>query len=227
MNKLNIIHVVDKEVKISKDIFETMAKSFEISYSEVNINNVTSIINEEKIHIVLFDNVDYHQISLDLTNALKEKFSHIHLVAISKRENELNEMRIYHRRIDNIWEASYSSEYHRTVFRGLLTRMSKRYIINKQVQFGDITIDRVLREVKFKDKFIDLTGKEYKIFHELVSRQGKGISKEELFKKVWGFDEDKTRTLDQYLHRIKKKTEDLGIKISSEKETGISISIKN
>ena len=225
MNKINIIHIKGNKPKISNDIFVTMSKSFEILLTEVPLEKIENIINEDKIHVVLFDDINYEDISLDLTNTLKEKFAHIHLVMVTTREDELKQMRILHRRIDNIWEYSYSDEYIRTVFRALLTRMSKRYIINKQIQIGDVVIDRVLREVKFKDHFIDLTGKEYKIFHELVVFRDKFISKAELFKKVWGDFEDTTRSLDQYLHRIKKKIEHLGLKIHSDKDMGLMLII--
>lgn len=104
MSKLNIIHVFESQDKtvLKETIFNTMSKSFEINLKSVLLENVQSIIEEDKIHVVLFDNVDYENISLDLTNALKDKFSHIHLVIITPSENEKKQMRIYNKRIDHI-----------------------------------------------------------------------------------------------------------------------------
>lgn len=225
MNKINVIHVTDKDNKSSLDntIFQTMAKSFEMVFKQIDITDLSSIVNDEKIHVVMFDNIDYHDISLDITNLLKDKFAHIHLVLITEREDEQKQMRIYNKRIDHIWEASYSSDYFRTVFRALLTRMSRKYIIAREIKFEDIIVNHVIREVKIGEHFIDFTDKEYKIFYELILKEGSYIEKETLFKKIWKFEEDTTRILDQYLHRIKKKIEPFDYTIEYDKALGIAV----
>lgn len=225
MNKISVIHVTDKKSSPSIDetIFQTMSKSFEMSLKHLDISNVDQMLEEEKIHVVMFDNIDYHDISLDLTNFLKDKFAHIHIVLITTREDEQKQMRIYNKRIDHIWESTYSSDYFRTIFRALLTRMSRKYVIAREIKYRDITVNHVIREVKIGKHFVDFTDREYKIFYELILNEGGYIEKEWLFKKIWKFDEDTTRLLDQYLHRIKKKIEPLDYTIEYDKGMGIAV----
>lgn len=225
MNKISVIHVIDKKFKPTLDeaIFNTMTKSFEMTFKQIDISNIDAIVTEEKIHVVVFDCVDYHDISLDLTNLLKDKFAHIHLVLITSREDEQKQMRIYNKRIDHIWEANYSADYFRTVFRALLTRMSRKYVISREIRFKDIIINHVIREIKIGTHFIEFTNKEYKIFYELIINEGKFIEKDFLFKKIWKFEEDTTRILDQYLHRIKKKIEPFNYTIEYDKDMGIAV----
>ncbi len=102
MDKLNVIHVVNRQTALDEPIFQTMHKSFEMNLKTISFKEYASIVDEKKIHIVLFDNIDYHDISLDLTNKLKEKFAHIHLVLITAREDEQKQMRIYNKRVDHI-----------------------------------------------------------------------------------------------------------------------------
>lgn len=70
----------------------------------------------------------------------------------------------------------------------------------------EITIDDERHEVRIGTKEVFLSPKGYEILKALKLAEGKVISRENLFEKVWGdkeFDID-TRTVDQHISRLRR-----------------------
>lgn len=78
------------------------------------------------------------------------------------------------------------------------------------LQLDDFKINAFRRRVKLKDKLIDLTGKEFDLFYILISNPGKVFTRDELLKKVWGYDyfaSSDLRTVDVHIRRLREKVE--------------------
>lgn len=57
--------------------------------------------------------------------------------------------------------------------------------ITPVMKIGDLTIDDERKEVKIKDKLIELSPKEYELLKLLAGRPGKVFSHEEILKNIW------------------------------------------
>ena len=65
------------------------------------------------------------------------------------------------------------------------------------------------QEAKKGDKDIYLTVKEYGLLKLLVAHEGEVIDRNTILNKVWGYDQyPTTRTVDTFVHNIRKKIED-------------------
>lgn len=72
-------------------------------------------------------------------------------------------------------------------------------------------IDRNTYKIYYNGKELGLTLKEYKLFSVLVGRAGATVTREELFREVWGEDFfGETRTLDMHVASIRDKIERAG-----------------
>ena len=71
---------------------------------------------------------------------------------------------------------------------------------------GDLRIDTTAREASFKSRALTLTPREFDLLAFLAQRPGRVMSREELLRKVWGYDYvGETRTVDVHIRRLRAK----------------------
>jgi DNA-binding response OmpR family regulator len=80
-----------------------------------------------------------------------------------------------------------------------------------QVQFGDLTIHFLRREVLVQGETIRLTKTEYRLLEALAQEPGRTFSRSELIERVFGFGyEGVDRTIDVHIMNLRKKIEPPG-----------------
>lgn len=89
------------------------------------------------------------------------------------------------------------------------TNKTYNYQSNDQIlKFGDLTIDLVGYEVKRFGKIIPLTLREFQLLRCLATTPGQVYSREELLRKVWGYEYfGDVRTVDVTVRRTREKIE--------------------
>lgn len=84
----------------------------------------------------------------------------------------------------------------------------KRRYATDEIVCGDIRCDKVSRQVYCNGQNVPMNVKEYSLLLYLMENQGKVLSKEELFGKIWGFDsESELHTLTVHMNRLRDKLE--------------------
>ena len=74
------------------------------------------------------------------------------------------------------------------------------------IQLGDLTIDKDKVEVKIGETNVPLAKKEYEILLLLISKPGKVFSRDEIFRKVWGYSvQINSRTIDVHISKLREK----------------------
>lgn len=91
----------------------------------------------------------------------------------------------------------------------VLRRISSKRPEPEVLSFGDVTID-FKKQVAFKGKAdISLTAKEIGLLKLLSEHEGEVISRDRILNEVWGYDSyPTTRTVDTFMHNLRKKIED-------------------
>jgi two-component system response regulator QseB len=86
-----------------------------------------------------------------------------------------------------------------------LTRRS-RGMSSETVQYKDILIDTAAHTVKYDNQPVTLSRREYTLLFELVTNQGRVLSRQHLEQKLysWG-DEIESNTIEVYIHHLRKK----------------------
>ncbi len=78
----------------------------------------------------------------------------------------------------------------------------------KHFVFDDLSIDQVRREVKVKDRIIDLRPKELDLLIYFAENKGQVLSREQILKTVWGWDYfGDSRTVDVHVRWLREKIE--------------------
>jgi two-component system alkaline phosphatase synthesis response regulator PhoP len=74
------------------------------------------------------------------------------------------------------------------------------------VEVGDLKVDTLAREATWKGKPLTLTPREFELLAFMASRPGRVSTRDELLRKVWGYDYmGETRTVDVHIRRLRAK----------------------
>ncbi len=100
----------------------------------------------------------------------------------------------------------------------LMTAASKIYTV------GELELDLEKHIVRVDDRKVELSFKEYSILELLLEANGKAVTREELFTKVWGEYYGESRTLDVHIKNLRTKLGNAGKYIHTIKNVGYRLS---
>ena len=84
----------------------------------------------------------------------------------------------------------------------------KRRYAEDEIAVDDIRLEKEAKNVYFRGKKQDMTGKEYELLLLLMENRGKVLTKEYLFSTIWGFDsESEMQTLTVHIKWLRDKLE--------------------
>lgn len=76
-------------------------------------------------------------------------------------------------------------------------------------QQGSLRVDVPRQEVTRDGKVVYLSGQEFGLLHYLMERPGQTVSRAELLRAVWGYNESTySRTVDVHIFSLRQKLED-------------------
>jgi len=79
---------------------------------------------------------------------------------------------------------------------------------SRSVVFGDVVVDMDRRVVTQSGRTLHVTPREFDLLVELVKRPGRVLTREDLLRRVWGFDYEGTaRTVDNFVRNLRRKVE--------------------
>lgn len=91
--------------------------------------------------------------------------------------------------------------------KALIRRSDDYNITRDQLNYGELQIDSGNLIARIGNNTIDLTPKEMALLNTLARQHGNPLTREELLKEVWGFDDSTamTRTVDEHIKRLRAK----------------------
>ncbi len=77
------------------------------------------------------------------------------------------------------------------------------------IAFGDVEVDVAGRTVRRAASLVDITAREFDVLMCLVSQRGRALSRDDIFRKVWGSNHHGTpRTVDNFIQQLRAKLEE-------------------
>ena len=86
-------------------------------------------------------------------------------------------------------------------------RLAGTPLLNSTVSLGPVTIDSAAREARRSGRLLALTMREFDLLAFLVSHAGETFSKDQLLRRVWGWDFGDTSTVTVHVRRLREKLE--------------------
>jgi DNA-binding response OmpR family regulator len=97
-----------------------------------------------------------------------------------------------------------------------LVRRASPSGLSRALESGALRVDVDAREARVHDQRLDLTPREFDLLAFLVRHPGRVLSRDELLRKVWGYDYvGETRTVDVHVRRLRAKLGDAADRIET------------
>ncbi|GAA5231804.1 response regulator transcription factor [Verticiella sediminum] len=94
------------------------------------------------------------------------------------------------------------------------------------LQFGALVIDNAARQVSFAGQRIELPNREYSLLEILVAAMGRVVSKDEIARRLFGFDDEAgPNAIEVYVGRLRRKLEGTPLRIETQRGAGYLASI--
>jgi len=82
---------------------------------------------------------------------------------------------------------------------------------------GELSLDRISREVTWHGEAVDLTSREFNLIEYLMRSPGRVFTRTQILEHVWGYDFDpSTNVVDVCIQRIRKKIASIGVAADGE-----------
>lgn len=76
------------------------------------------------------------------------------------------------------------------------------------LQFDDLIIDTIRREVRYKNQTMELKPKEFDLLYYLAIHRGRALTRDKILEEVWGWDYvGESRTVDVHIRWLRQKIE--------------------
>ncbi|MBM7688601.1 DNA-binding response regulator [Enterococcus ureilyticus] len=83
---------------------------------------------------------------------------------------------------------------------------------NNELVVNELRLDLDNRHASYKGNELTLQGKEFDLLHYLMQNQGRIITKDQLFDRIWGFQSDTTLTVvEVYMSNLRKNLKPFGL----------------
>ena len=203
MNELLYIIEDDEGVQ---EVYESAFEDFYNLKIFSNGKDFFEAFNLEKPDLIIVDIMLPDMDGYKIISDIRQRDERIPIIVVSAKTDELSFVKGLNKGADDYMAKPFSvMELLARVKAGL--RRSKLLVKHQ----GDFVIDKNNFRILYKDKNLQLTPKEYKLFSYMLSCNGRTITREELFKEVWG-DEfiGETRTIDIHIAELRIKLSDAG-----------------
>lgn len=164
----------------------------------------------EKVDLVALDIVLPSLGGLDICRELREKKIMTPIIMLSgRKQEEVDKVLGLELGGDDYLLKPFGPREFLARVRAVLRRSRPEPAALEEISFGDVSINFKTHSVEKGGSSLRLTAKEFALLRLLASREGEVISRNIILNEVWGYDKfPTTRTVDTFIHNLRKKIED-------------------
>lgn len=137
--------------------------------------------------------------------------SQVPILMLTAREDSFDEVSGLEQGADDYLNKPIQPRVLLARMRALLRRSHQQPSVaaSKTLTFGQLVISKIDRRVSWRQQAVELSSSEYKLLIEMADRAGEILSRDELFKKIKGFEFDGLdRSIDNHVSRLRRKFDD-------------------
>lgn len=204
-NNIKVLIVEDEEkmrelmkIAFKKENFET--------YEAVDGKQGLSMFKSNSVDIVVLDvmlpEIDGWTVCREIRRS-----SNVPIILLTARGEEFDKLFGFELGADDYIVKPFSPRELIARIKALLRRADNRSNENTHIlQVGEITINRLSREVTIDNQILNLTNKEYELLYFLATNPKIVFNREQLLLKVWGYEQyGDSRTVDTYVKKLREK----------------------
>jgi DNA-binding response OmpR family regulator len=167
------------------------------------------LAKSEKPHLIVLDVMLPGKNGFDILNDLRKTGHMMPVIILSAKTSEMDKVAGLELGAEDYVAKPFSLAELLARVRAALRRASLGAATRSRlVAFGDVRIDVEAREVRRGDAVVEFTQTEFDVLMCLVDARGKALSREAIFRAVWGEGHHgTTRTVDNFLQQLRAKLE--------------------
>lgn len=207
-NNIKVLIIEDEEkmrelmkIAFKKENFET--------FEAVDGKQGLSMFKSEAVDIVVLDvmlpEIDGWTVCREIRRS-----SNVPIILLTARGEEFDKLFGFELGADDYIVKPFSPKELVARIKALLRRSENRNNDNTHnLEIGEITINRLSREVTIGNQLINLTNKEYELLYFLATNPKIVFNREQLLLKVWGYEQyGDPRTVDTHIKKLREKLGD-------------------
>ena len=203
-----LIYIADDEIKIQQLIKLFLEKEGYVVESFSDGEALLKAFEEKEADMLLLDIMMPGLDGLTLVTEIR-KHSNVPIIIISAKDGEADKIAGLMLGSDDYMTKPFSPVELvlrvKSIFKRMEFQKSSK-ATNVEIKILDVVIHGERREATSSGKDLKLTPLEFSLLLYLAKNRSRGVSREELLNKVWGFDTDvDTRATDDMIKRIRKK----------------------
>lgn len=181
-----------------------------LGYNTINYYNLKNIINEIKKYnpdLILFDFMIFGNALLTIIKEIRN-ISCVPIIVITNNNEKINKIMALELGADDYVLKPFDLGELSARIKAINRRYTKNIKeLNKNIkEISNIEFNSYENKIKYKNKEISMTPKEYELFYYLVLRINKVVTRENILNKVWNDDiNSSSRTVDVHITRLREK----------------------
>lgn len=208
---MSTVLLIEDEEDITELIsYHAQKEGYKISAVGSGEDAITHLTSEELPDLILLDLMLPGMTGIDICRTLKAnpKWVHIPVIMVSAKNEESDVVRGLEIGAEDYIEKPFSPKVLMVRIKKVLDRQTEQVTENeKKIKIvGDLKIDTIKREVKYKNKKIDLTYSEFQALEKMAEKPGWVFTRIQIVQAIHGNSYITTdRTVDVMIVGIRKK----------------------
>jgi len=200
-----VILIVEDENRIRRMLKDFLVSNkyaiFEASNGQEALENFYA--NNSKIDLILLDVMMPIKNGFQVLSEIRES-SLTPIIMLTAKGEEYDQLAGFNKGADDYVCKPFSPSLLLARIEAVLKRTGKSKIEN--IHIGNITIDKLKKEVVCKENKIELTPKEYDLLLYFIENEGLVLTRESILNAIWNFDYiGDIRTIDTHVKQLRAK----------------------
>lgn len=209
MNKT--VMLVEDEARIREIVADYfMTEGFQTLQAQDG-KEAMELFEENKIDLIILDIMLPHLDGWSVCKRIRST-SQVPIILLTAREEEEDKLLGFELGADEYVTKPFSPKVLVARAKTLLKRVDNTLGQKEDMMvIGDITIQKLARNIKLQGQSIELTHKEFELLLYLVENKGIVLSRESILNNIWGYDYyGDYRTVDTHIKKLRSKLGDHG-----------------
>lgn len=201
--------IVDQDPRIQKKMKRVLKDEFVVEVAS-NASHAESLFFENHFDLVILDLLLPDMDGDDFITLLKSYSKELPVIVISNQKSVQVKERVYERGADDFLEKPLNMSELRLRIKANLRRKNSynEQIYVKEVQKGNLLLDREKKTVTYKEERIKLRKKELYLLEYLLLNKGRVVTRSDILDNIWESNANPfTNTVDVHVKRLRDKIE--------------------
>lgn len=178
---------------------------------------------EQKPDLILLDIMLLEEDGISILKKIRHEDEEMYVMMMTAKDSEIDKVTGLDSGADDYIAKPFGITELISRVRAVLRRSRKKSITEKTYRVGELLVNPERHIVEVNGKSVSLSYKEYHLLTVLLEADGKVLTREELFAKVWGEYYGESRTLDVHIRNLRMKLGTAGKYIQTVKNIGYQI----